>query len=528
MRNKSVFGIATLIFSLPALVGAGPLAPTPAAAVENCAALALVNGSFEAPLPSPPANIGYWWGDFLDASQTQDQDGYKAVPGIGWLTTQANHLIEFWNGEPTAPTNDGPHAFDGDAFVELNAWEPGALYQDISTVPGTSIAWSLAHRGRSGVDTMAVEVGAPGQTLIQQGPDLSDGTAAWGVHTGVYQVPASQTVTRFSFRAVDSVGGGSYGNFLDGISFAPYNCLSETPSYDPPAVLPTSDGFTFQLTNSDLSGMTAATDVGSVAISANGVVTVSGVPSSSQAVVVVTNSHPGFVSSSATVTATSLGSALIPKFDTPTLIDDGFTAQITNYDPDFNWEVRTSDSSSASVDRTGLVTVTNNPSETTVVPVITSRPSYLTGSSFVKISSVRLPTVVYSTPITPDTSANTVVEEPVKAVPITEAPIVKLKPITTAISGFEKGSWTLTAAMRSRLKVLITKYSDYKFVSVTGFTGGPTILKQDYAISRNRAKSAGKYIESVSGNKIQIKKLSGVQKKQTGSHLRKIVIVFSD
>lgn len=64
MRNKSVFGIATLIFSLPALVGAGPLAPTPAAAVENCAALALVNGSFEAPLPSPPANIGYWWGDF--------------------------------------------------------------------------------------------------------------------------------------------------------------------------------------------------------------------------------------------------------------------------------------------------------------------------------------------------------------------------------------------------------------------------------------------------------------------------------
>ena len=63
---------------------------------------------------------------------------------------------------------------------------------------------------------------------------LLDGNTAWGVHTDDYVVPAGQTCTRFAFRAVSSVGGGSYGNFLDEVSF--------TTTAPPPDPTPTPEG----------------------------------------------------------------------------------------------------------------------------------------------------------------------------------------------------------------------------------------------------------------------------------------------
>lgn len=53
---------------------------------------------------------------------------------------------------------------------------------------------------------MRVVIGSPTGTLVQSGPNLSDGSAAWGSHTGTYTVPAGQTVTRFGFQAVSSAG----------------------------------------------------------------------------------------------------------------------------------------------------------------------------------------------------------------------------------------------------------------------------------------------------------------------------------
>ncbi|MEV5705345.1 Ig-like domain-containing protein [Actinoallomurus sp. NPDC052274] len=173
----------------------------------------LVNGSFEA----PPVT-GY---QLLPDASTN--------PSIGWHTTATDHLLEFWRSG-----FQGVPAADGQQFAELNANQVSTLYQDLPTVPGTRLTWSLYHRGRLGTDVMRVLIGAPGSTVAQtptgaSSPDISDGNTAWGHYTGVYVVPPGQTVTRFSFESVSAAGGQpNLGNFIDGVTF-------ETPACPPTA-----------------------------------------------------------------------------------------------------------------------------------------------------------------------------------------------------------------------------------------------------------------------------------------------------
>ncbi|TDC67556.1 DUF11 domain-containing protein [Streptomyces hainanensis] len=143
-----------------------------------------------------------------DASRTQAP---KRVPG--WLTTASDHMVELWHsgflGVPSA---------EGAQFAELNANEVSTLYQDLPTTPGTTLYWRLYHRGRLGVDTMALDIGAPGSVVEQR--RIADGKDAWGYHTGTYVVPAGQTLTRFAFRSIAAAGGNrGIGNFLDGVFF---------------------------------------------------------------------------------------------------------------------------------------------------------------------------------------------------------------------------------------------------------------------------------------------------------------------
>ena len=522
---KRISSIAFLVVMAPlAFVTAG--STTAAVADPSCANLSLVNGSFEAPLPSAPATT-YYWGTFQDASQNQ-------VAGIGWLTTQPDHSIEFWVGDALDANVGNPDPFDGNAFVELNASQVGALYQDVATVPGTAIVWSLAHRGRSGVDTMAVKIGAPADltslgaptSALKQGPNLSDGTSAWGVHTGIYVVPAGQVLTRFWFESVSSVGGASYGNFLDGITFTPYNCSSETPTYSPPSIVGTPDGFSFQLTNYDAVGMTASASVGRATISSSGLVTLTGAPSSSSTTVKVTNHHDGFLDASVDVTANSLGSALVPKFDTPIEITNGFETEVTNYNPDFNWTVATSDSSTASIDgSSGVITVANNPTTATVVRVVTTRTSYLSGSAFVKITSVKLPTVVFVPVVVPPSSSYSV-PAPVQVVP---KPVAALrKPVTISIGGFKDGSSVLTTEIKTKIKKFISRYKDYKVISITGFTEGPTVLSRDRELSRQRAVKALGYVRGAALSKFDFANIRASQEKTLGSNIRRIQITLQD
>ena len=125
-----------------------------------------------------------------------------------WTTTASDSMIEIWSSSNTITT---PHANanTGTQFMELNANQVASSYQDILTIPNSTVSWTVAHRGRSGTDNATVSIGAPGSVAVVQAMSTS---TAWVVYTGTYLVPAGQTITRFQF---DAVGGGSSGNFLD-------------------------------------------------------------------------------------------------------------------------------------------------------------------------------------------------------------------------------------------------------------------------------------------------------------------------
>ncbi|BCY12193.1 DUF11 domain-containing protein [Actinoplanes sp. L3-i22] len=145
----------------------------------------------------------------------------------GWRTTAPDHVFELWH-----EVRQGFNAGSGVQFVELNANYVSTLYQDVPTpAAGQVLRWELKHRGRLGTDVMAVKIGPAGGTLVQQGAQISDGSAAWGTTSGVYTVPGGQTSTRFAFESISAAQNKpTYGNFLDGISFGTAACLFTTTS----------------------------------------------------------------------------------------------------------------------------------------------------------------------------------------------------------------------------------------------------------------------------------------------------------
>lgn len=166
--------------------------------------------------------------------------------------------------------NYGVRAAQGSYWAELNAEQQTRLYQDITTVGGQKITYSVKHRGRyfgSGYtsngttpaftststdtsDKFKIYIGAPGSVTAQTptsrfAPDViwntadatypstgssftgNNGDAAriyttlnegWVMYVGTYTVPSGQTTTRFQFQ---SEGTGTVGNFIDDIRFDP-------------------------------------------------------------------------------------------------------------------------------------------------------------------------------------------------------------------------------------------------------------------------------------------------------------------
>jgi hypothetical protein len=190
----------------------------------------------------------------------------------GWNTTASDGIIEIQravagfitdaNTDLTGTYYDtsGPRPAEGNFHAELSATTNGAaLFQDISTVSGSTIRWSLKHRGRTtnadNPEEMLVKIGSPSGALTTFRPnqrftptnsvwdqpatysataDSTSGTIlisgtltnGWRLYEGSYTVPANQTTTRFQFEAV---GGGSFGNLLDDIQFTPtLACPDET------------------------------------------------------------------------------------------------------------------------------------------------------------------------------------------------------------------------------------------------------------------------------------------------------------
>lgn len=80
-----------------------------------------------------------------------------------WNTTAEENKVELFNASSMAhmSASDPQKNYipDGKYAAELNADEPGSLYQVVNTMPSSAYLWGLDHRGRSGDDTMALVIG---------------------------------------------------------------------------------------------------------------------------------------------------------------------------------------------------------------------------------------------------------------------------------------------------------------------------------------------------------------------------------
>jgi len=201
------------------------------------------------------------------------EDASSNTPKItGWNTTASDGIIELQRGVTGFLTNEntslggayydssGPLPAEGSHHAELSATTNGAaLFQDISTVAGSTIRWSLKHRGRTtSPERMFVKIASPTANFTEVAEtaptqrysptnsvwdaptysstaDSTSGTISisdrlqdgWRLYEGSYTVPVNQTTTRFRFEAD---GGGSFGNLLDDIQFTPTLACPDTTS----------------------------------------------------------------------------------------------------------------------------------------------------------------------------------------------------------------------------------------------------------------------------------------------------------
>lgn len=117
----------------------------------------VVNGSFEDIDISSKAYA------FFNAENSSNPN-----TGIGWSTTAIDKKVEIGNFEKGKNSYSiekdtlSPYAFvkDGINFIELNATETGTVYQNFLTQKDKTNEWSFAHRGREGIDYMAMIIGS--------------------------------------------------------------------------------------------------------------------------------------------------------------------------------------------------------------------------------------------------------------------------------------------------------------------------------------------------------------------------------
>ena len=212
----------------------------------------ILNPSFEEPSHISDSWRPGWWSEAGYGYAT------NGTPGLYWQTTApgtGNHLghdIEF--GKSGSPHHADPA--DGYQFVELNAEDYGALYQDILTTPGATFTWQFSHAKRddhyssmyvvmaatekarniinyADINALVASAKKVGQTIPNTGEGLefthnggtyriwhniADQTAVWETISGNYIVPDKQYLTRLFFVSDPESGSSTYSNLIDAVS----------------------------------------------------------------------------------------------------------------------------------------------------------------------------------------------------------------------------------------------------------------------------------------------------------------------
>lgn len=219
----------------------------------------LVNGDFSVNYKDQWLTGGWNWtsitpdGKYLNSVRNWNDSAttWKTVNGwnktkFGWSSTQKDGTdnIQHKAGAVEVQYDD----LADNVYAELCAYEAGtAIYQDIKTVPGTLYKVRLKHASlyNGYLDKMQVMIGAPGHEqpvemtrtgvngngdklneksniiatkVSNTGENDRNHDSQWESYEGTYLIPAGQTVTRFTFRSVDSRNL-DHGNLLDGIVF---------------------------------------------------------------------------------------------------------------------------------------------------------------------------------------------------------------------------------------------------------------------------------------------------------------------
>jgi gliding motility-associated-like protein len=131
-----------------------------------------------------------------------------------WRTTAPDSTIEVWGtGFNTIPS------FSGNQYVEISANHVSTLYQNFTTVPGTTSTISFAHRGRMGTDVLNLSIGPVGGPYVSLG-NFSAGNTAWIVQSTTYTFPNNgNTVYSLRFSTVSTASSNpAEGNFLDAVT----------------------------------------------------------------------------------------------------------------------------------------------------------------------------------------------------------------------------------------------------------------------------------------------------------------------
>lgn len=139
-KKRAISGLMVLAMAL-SLLPTSILAADTRSVTDN----AIKNGSFEQP-----------------AFVIKDSPQWPANNVLGWDTTASDKLIEFGSTRMNGSVphiHGSPNVPDGYQFAELNADEESTLYQYATTVGGNVYEWGLSHRGRYGIDRMAVIIG---------------------------------------------------------------------------------------------------------------------------------------------------------------------------------------------------------------------------------------------------------------------------------------------------------------------------------------------------------------------------------
>ena len=219
----------------------------------------LVNGDFSVNYKDQWLTGGWNWtditpdGKYLNSVRNwNDSDRlWKNIKGwnksaFGWSSTQKDGTNDIQHKAGAVELQYDTNA--GNVYAELCAYEAGtAIYQDLRTTPGTLYKVRLKHASLySGyLDKMQVMIGAPGHeqpvemtrtSVNGDGDKLNEKSTTiatkvsntgendrshdsqWETYEGTYVIPEGQTVTRFTFKSVDSKNL-DHGNLLDDIVF---------------------------------------------------------------------------------------------------------------------------------------------------------------------------------------------------------------------------------------------------------------------------------------------------------------------